>query len=206
LASGIAYGQHGGGLHGPHRFEDPKQWSKAFDAADRDGWQKPNEVLAALKLRPDAIVADIGAGTGYFTVRLAQLVPSGTVYAVDIEEGMLGFIADRAKKTGLENVRTAKGSADSPNLPEKVDLVLIVDTYHHIDARVSYLGKIAASLKPGGRIAIVDFRLDAQRGAPKQMRLSPSLVQDEMRAAGFEQVEAHDFLPDQYFLIFQRKV
>ncbi|MDX2203739.1 MAG: class I SAM-dependent methyltransferase [Hyphomicrobiaceae bacterium] len=205
LATGFrAEAQHGGGMHGPHRFQDPQRWSQEFDAAERDAWQKPDQVLGALKLAPDAVVADVGAGTGYFSVRLAKAVPKGVVYAVDIEEGMLAFIAERAKREGLANIRVVRGAADDANLPGGLDLVLIVDTYHHIDARTAYMRKLSVALKPGGRVAIVDFRPEAAIGAPRHMRLPVAVVDKEMRAAGFAQIESHDFLPHQYVLVFAK--
>ena len=189
----------------PHSFDDPAKWAREFDNPERDAWQKPEEVIKALALRPDARIADIGAGTGYFTVRLAKAVPEGTVFAVDLEETMLTHIAMRARHMNLPNVRTVKGSTTSPNLTEPVDLVLMVNTYHHIDARPDYMKKVAAMLSPGGRIAVLDFRVEASHGAPRHMRLAPEKIKQEMEAAGLVEVAAHDFLPSQIFLVFGLK-
>lgn len=196
---------HSGGMHGHHRFDDPKKWSQRFDSAERDAWQKPEQVVAALGLKPDAVVADIGAGTGYFSVRIARVVPQGRVFAIDIEPTMLAHITSRAEKDGLGNVTTVRGSETSVNIPDKVDLVLIVDTYHHIDARRAYMAAVRSSLKPGGRVAIIDFKPDAAEGAPKHMRLATETVVAEMTAAGFEQDASFAFLPHQYFLTFRAK-
>ena len=119
------------GDHMQHRFDNPEQWAKSFDDPARDAWQMPDKVIAALKLKPGQSVADIGAGTGYFTVRLAKSPAAPKVYGVDIEPSMVNYIRERLAKEGLKNVEAVQASEDNPHLPEPVDLVLIVDTYHH---------------------------------------------------------------------------
>ena len=194
--------KHGQG-HGHHqRFDDPARWSKSFDDPARDKWQKPDEVIRALAMSSDSRVADIGAGTGYFTVRLARAVPKGVVFAVDIEKKMVEHIAARARDEGLTNVRGVEGGVTSPNLPEPVDLVLMVNSYHHIDRRAAYMEALKGSLKPGGRIAIIEARPAADRGPPKHFRLSVAQIDDEMKAAGFLRAAKHDFLPRQNFLLY----
>lgn len=194
-------GQAGGG-HG-HRFDDPAEWSKRFDDPARDEWQKPDEVIRALALEPAHIVADIGAGTGYFTVRLARAVPSSLVFAVDVEPKMARHIAERARTERLANVRTVVGSAASANLPQPVDRVLLVNSYHHIDERTAYFRDLRESLRPGARVAIIDYRPDAPRGSPKHMRMAPEKIAAEMKEAGYRLVEAFDFLPLQTYQIFE---
>ena len=189
--------------HHHHRFDDPAKWSKAFDDPERDAWQKPDEVIKALGLAPAARVADIGAGTGYFTVRLARALPGGSVTAVDIEPKMVAHIAERAKALGLANVRAVEGSADAPNLPEPVDVALLVNVYHHIEARPAYMHALAASLRPGGRVVIIEQRPDAPRGPPRHVRLAVSAIDAEMTAAGYVRAAAHEFLPHQNFLVYQ---
>lgn len=196
---------HSGGMHGHHRFDDPNKWSKQFDTAERDVWQMPERVVQALDLKPDAVVADIGAGTGYFSVRLARVLPQGRVFAIDIEPTMLAHIAARAQKDGLSNIATVRSTEKSASIPETVDMVLIVDTYHHIAARAAYMAAMKSLLKPGGRVAIIDFKPDATEGAPKHMRLSVDTVIAEMSAAGFVLTGTQTFLPHQYFLTFQSK-
>jgi precorrin-6B methylase 2 len=159
-------------------------------------------VIQALALEPAHLVADIGAGTGYFAVRLARALPSGMVFAVDIEPKMAGHIAKRAKAEKLSNIRTVVGDATSPKLPQPVDRVLLINTYHHIDARPGYFRALRPSLKPGARVAIVDYRVDAPRGAPKHMRLPPEKIAAEMAEAGYRLVESFDFLPLQTYQVF----
>lgn len=188
------------GVH--HRFDDPEKWTKVFDDPSRDAWQKPAEVIAALALPPQAVVADVGAGTGYFSVRLAKHLPQGKVYAADIEPTLIRHLADRAAKEALANVHPLLLDAKNPQLPEKVDLILIVDTYHHFPDRPGYLQRFKNSLKPGGRLVIVDFRLgEIPIGPPEEMRIAPAIAAAELQAAGFTTPRLlESLMPYQYFL------
>ena len=187
-----------------HSFGDAEKWAHVFDDPERDAWQKPHQVIQALGLRPDAVIADIGAGTGYFAVRFANMVPAGKVYAVDVEADMVRYLAERAKKEKRPNLIAVKGAAGDPRLPEKADLVVLVDVYHHIEQRERYFRALAASLKPGGRVAVIDFRMDSPSGPPKSARVAPERVKAELAAAGYALSEEHGFLPRQYFLVFTR--
>ena len=187
-----------------HSFGDAEKWAHVFDDPERDAWQKPHQVIQALGLRPDAVIADIGAGTGYFAVRFANMVPAGKVYAVDVEPDMVRYLAERAKKEKRANLVAVKGAAGDPRLPEKADLVVLVDVYHHIEQRERYFRALAGSLKPNGRIAVIDFRMDSPSGPPKSARVAPERVKAELAAAGYALSEEHGFLPRQYFLVFTR--
>jgi predicted methyltransferase len=186
-----------------HSFGDAEKWAHVFDDPQRDAWQKPHEVIKALALEPDAIVADIGAGTGYFSARLASMLHAGKVYAVDIEPDMVRYLAERAKREALPNMVAVAGAPGDPHLPAKADLVLLVDVYHHIEERPRYFGKLRGALKPGGRIAVIDFRLDSPEGPPKEARIAPERVKSEMAKAGYVLAKEHGFLPRQYFLLFE---
>jgi len=185
-----------------HSFGNAEKWSRVFDDPARDAWQKPHEVITALKLAPDAIVADIGAGTGYFAARLAHFVPRGRVYAADAEPDMVKFLGERAKREGLANLTAVTAAPDSPRLPSPVDLVLLVDVYHHIAGRSAYFSQLRSSLKPAGRVAVIDFKLNSPSGPPKGERIAPDRVKSEMAAAGYKLAEEFGFLPHQYFLLF----
>ncbi|HZE61119.1 MAG TPA: class I SAM-dependent methyltransferase [Burkholderiales bacterium] len=185
-----------------HAFENADKWAEVFDDPKRDGWQKPHEVIQALALKPDAIVADIGAGTGYFSVRFAHLLPKAKIYAVDVEPDMVQHLAARAKREQLSNVMAVQAAPDDPKLPQKVDLAFLVDTYHHIDDRVGYFSRLKASLAPQGRIAIIDFTLDSEIGPPPRARMEPEQVKRELTRAGFKLADERLFLPNQYFLVF----
>jgi SAM-dependent methyltransferase len=186
-----------------HGFGDAEKWAHVFDDPERDAWQKPHQVIRALALEPDAIVADIGAGTGYFAARLASMLPKGTVYAVDIEPAMVKYLGERAQREGLGNLKPVAGLPGDPRLPARADLILLVDVYHHIEDRGRYFRSLAASLKPGGRLAVIDFRLDSPNGPPKEARIAPERVKAEMIGAGYILAEEHGFLPNQYFLLFR---
>lgn len=187
-----------------HGFGDAGKWSRIFDDPKRDAWQKPHEVIQALGLKPDSIVADIGAGTGYFAARLAHSVPNGRVYAVDTEPDMVRHLAERAKRGGLKNMIALAAAPDEPKLPQKADVALFVDVYHHIENRERYFGRLADSLKPGGRVAVIDFRMDSPQGPPKAARIPPERVKAELKTAGYELAQEHAFLPNQFFLVFRR--
>ena len=189
--------------HMQHRFDDPARLAKSFDDPKRDAWQMPDRVIAALALKPGGSVADIGAGTGYFSMRLAKAVPDGVVYAVDIEPNMVVHLKTRAAAEKLTNVTAVLASAASPNLPTPVDLILVVDTYHHIGDRPDYFRARRSRLTPGGRIAIIDFRKEAPEGPPAHFRFTPEQIRKEMADAGYNVAAEHDFLPRQHFLVFR---
>jgi ubiquinone/menaquinone biosynthesis C-methylase UbiE len=189
--------------HMEHRFDNPEQSAKGFDDPARDAWQIPDRVIDALGLKPGQAVADIGAGTGYFTVRLARSAAAPTVYAVDIEEKMVQYLRGRAAKEGLESVIAVQASADRTNLPAPVDVVLIVNTYHHIPNRVAYFRELRKSMTPSARLAIVDFRKGVPGGPPDHFRFTAEQITSELTKAGFALQAQHDFLPRQLFLIFQ---
>ena len=186
-----------------HSFGDAEKWSKVFDDPQRDAWQKPHEVIQALALKPDAVIADIGAGTGYFAVRFAHMVPKGRVYGVDTEPDMVKHIARRAKSAELANVTAVRGAPDNPHLPEKVDLIILVDVYHHVESRERYFRTLQDALRPGGRVVIIDFHLDSPVGPPKRARMPADQVKAEMQGADYVLATEHTFLPNQYFLEFR---
>ena len=189
-----------------HSFSGAEQWAHVFDDPKRDAWQKPHEVIQALALKNDAVVADIGAGTGYFAVRFANMAPKGKVYAVDVEPDMVKYLGERAKREKYANLLAIAGTPDDPRLPEKADLILLVDVYHHIENRERYFRNLRASLKPGGRVAVIDFRMASPDGPPRAARIEPQRVVDELQAAGYELARQHDFLPNQFFLVFQAQI
>jgi SAM-dependent methyltransferase len=190
--------------HMQHRFDDPAAYAKSFDDPARDAWQMPARVIDTLALGTGARVADIGAGTGYFSTRLAKSAAKPAVFAVDIEPAMVGYLTKRAAAEGLANMRAVQASADSPNLPEPVDVVLVVDTFHHIGNRAAYFGGVRQRLRPGGRVAIIDFRKDAPgEGPPAHFRFTPGQITAEMGEAGYVLDASHDFLPRQHFLIYR---
>lgn len=191
-----------------HPPTSTREFIRVLEDPARDAWQKPQEVVAKLALKPGESVADIGAGSGYFTVPLARAVgPGGIVYAVDVDPGMLDYIRQRAKREGLENIRTVLADPHDPKLaPASVDLIFICDTLHHISEREKYYPLLARSLKPGGRLVDVDFhKKDLPVGPPVEMKIARQALIEEVKPAGFRLVEDYEFLPYQYFVIFNRK-
>lgn len=189
-----------------HSFADADRWSKVFDDPARDAWQKPDTVVTTLALKPGMTVADLGAGTGYFIGRLSRAVgASGLVLAIDPEPDMTRHLGERAKKEGLTNVLPVLGLFDDPLLPKgRVDRVLIVDTYHHIDGRRAYFGRMRAAMAKGGQVAIVDFhKKPLPVGPPPEHKLERATVVEEMTGAGWRLAKESTDLPYQYFLIFE---
>jgi predicted O-methyltransferase YrrM len=203
-------GHHGGHkVHSAHhRFEDPERWAPVFESKERDRWQKPEAVLAALKLQPTMKAADIGAATGYFTVRLARALPQGKVWGVDIEPKMVQYLDRRAAKEGLaQRLVGVVGTATDAKIPEPVDLIFICNTYHHIGERTAYFKQLATKLSAGGRIAIVDFKLGKiPVGPPEQQRVPPEQLARELGPAGYKQLTLDTTtLPYQYIAIYARR-
>jgi len=182
-----------------------KQW--AYEGVNRDQWQQPEKVIAALTLRPGDQVADLGAGGGYFTFKLAKAVGStGKVYAVDIDREMTNLIAQRAQKDAVKNVETIVAKADDPLLPKtSVDLIFTSNTYHHIDNRIAYLRNLQQYLKSGGRVAIIDFDRRAWIEGLLSHYTPTEVIKREMEQSGYALQQNLDFLDRQSFLIFAVK-
>ena len=176
-----------------------------LDAPDRDLWQRPDQIMDALGIADASVVADIGAGSGWFTIRLARRVgPRGIVYAEDVQKEMINAISRRVVREGFNNVKPWPGSNNDPRLPASaLDAVLMVDVYHEVADRVTMLSNLAKALKPQGRLGIVDFRLDGTGPGPApEERISPDVVVNDAKKAGLKLIRQEPFLPFQYFLIF----
>ena len=179
-----------------------------LETPDRAVWQKPDQIMDALKIAENAHVADIGAGAGWFTIRLARRVgPNGVVYAQDVQREMLDAVRRRVAREGLRNVETRLGSDTNPNLPGRsLDAVLVVDVYPEVGDRVVFLRNVADALKPGGRIGVVNYR--PGRGGPgpspaEGPRVDSAAVESDAQAAGLR-VVARQTLPYQYLLVLSR--
>lgn len=191
-------------IKGHHRFTDAEKWAKRFENPERDQWQKPDEVIAALSFKGNEIVVDIGSATGYFPIRFAQKLKEGKVYGIDIEQSMVDFLNQRAKEEGIPNLLSILGKPDDPLIPESADIIFICDTYHHIEKRIDYFSRLKESFKPDGRLVIVDFvKGDIPVGPPDHMKLSEQAIISELSEAGYILSQELEVLPYQYFLIFQ---
>jgi ubiquinone/menaquinone biosynthesis C-methylase UbiE len=179
-----------------------------LEGPDRAAWQKPDQIMDALAIADGSVVADIGAGAGWFTIHLARRVgPNGLVYAEDVQRQMLEAIRRRVEREGLQNVSTRLGADTSPNLPiDALDAILVVDVYPEVEDRVTFLRNLAASLKSGGRLGIVNYK--PGRGGPgpspqEGVRVESASVERDAQAAGLR-VLARQVLPYQYLLVLGR--
>jgi ubiquinone/menaquinone biosynthesis C-methylase UbiE len=179
----------------------------AYEGFNRDSWQQPDKVIAALNLHPGEIIADLGSGGGYFTFKLAKAVaPSGTVYAVDVDKDMIELISKRLKEESGNNVETILATPTDPRLPQTgVDLIFTVNTYHHIADRSDYFANARKYLRPGGRIAIIDLDRRAWLEVLLGHYTPSETIKREMEQAGYTLQQQLDFLDRQSFLIFSLK-
>jgi ubiquinone/menaquinone biosynthesis C-methylase UbiE len=183
----------------------PPEELGVLEGPDRDAWQKPDQVMDALGIGEGSSVADVGAGGGWFTVRLARRVgPNGRVYAQDVQSQMLESIKRRSVRENLSNVTYVQGERRDPRLPgAAVDAVLMVDTYHEFENPVALLRGVRAALKPGGRVGIVNFKMDGGGpGPPFSERVREERVVEEAAQAQLRLLARETFLEFQYFLIF----
>ena len=191
-----------------HRPADIKHYLAQLDSEERDQYQKPRQVIDALNLKPGLAVADLGSGSGYFTRRFIEAVTeTGKVYAVDVEPEMLKYTEESV--VHMHRSYTAEfilARPDNPKLPyESIDLLFLCNTYHHLEERPKYFSDTKSSLKPGGRLAIIDFYHDGRSGElgfPKDHLVPRETVIAELSKAGYRLVREHTFLPYQYFLEF----
>ncbi len=182
------------------------EWLERLESPSRGAWQKPGEVVGALSLKAGDAVADIGAGSGYFSTRFARAVgTNGKVYAVDIDHGLIGHLRERASKENLKNMVAVPAAPDDPKLAAgSVDLVFICNVLHHVENRPAYYKKLAAALRPGGRVAVVDFfKRELPVGPGVEMKIAREAMVGELRDAGFRLGQDFTFLPHQYFLVFE---
>ncbi|OQW67569.1 MAG: hypothetical protein BVN29_01455 [Nitrospira sp. ST-bin5] len=197
--------------HQHRRPDDIKQYLEHLDSTERDRYQKPSEVIDALRLKPGMAVADLGSGSGYFTRRFIEAVTeTGMVYAVDVEPEMLAYAKESV--IHMHTAYTAEfilAQPDNPKLPfASVDLLFVCNTIHHLEDRSKYFRDLKSSLKPGARIAIIDFYPDERSGDlgfPKHHLVSRDTIVQEIATAGYQLVREHSFLPKQYFLEFVAK-
>ena len=193
-------------MHGLH--SDPKAYIGALEDPKRDAYQKPQEVIMALGLKPGEIIADIGAGSGYFTFRLAQHVgDKGKVYAVDVSPDMILHINRRIRELKVNNVVSVLADPDDPLLPDRsVNRFFFSESWHHIENQKKYLSLIQRMLKPGGQVVMIDFhKKDLPIGPPQTMKIAREDLIRQMESNGFRLAQEHTFLPYQYFLVFVPK-
>lgn len=173
---------------------------------NREDEEAPSRAVAALALKPTDVVADIGAGSGFHTFRIAPLVPRGRVVAVDIQPEMLAYLESRADELGIENVEPHAGAVDDAKLPaESIDLAIMVDAYHEFSHPAEMLASLMVALRPGGRIVLLEFRAEDPQVPIKPLhKMSEHQIRKELEAAGFVWKTTHDFLPWQHMVVFEK--
>ena len=175
-----------------------------LERPEREEAEAPQQVIAHMQLKPTDVVADVGAGTGYFTWRISRVVPQGTVYAVDIQPAMLAILEQRKKQLKADNVITVQGTETDPRLPaQAVDVALLVDAYHEFAYPREMMQNIIKSLKPGGRVIQIEYRGEDSGVPIKSLhKMTVAQARKEMEAVGLRWQETQDFLPYQHFIIF----
>ena len=177
----------------------------------REEFQKPEQVMEALELEKGMRVADVGCGSGYFTVKVAgEIGPEGKIWAIDAWQDMLDHLERRLLIEGIENVELVKVDRDDPLIPDgQADLILMVDVYHYIDDRVAYGKVLRKDMAPGGRLIVIDYipkSLEERPwGPPPSQHMSEEELTADLEEAGFRKVKEHDFLPEQYFVVYEAK-
>ena len=179
----------------------------AYEGVARDDWQQPQKVIAALKIQPGSLVADLGSGGGYFTFKLAEAVgPTGKVYAIDVDPDMVELIAKTSKDKAVANVEPILAKPNDPSLPNTgVDLIFTSNTYHHLDNRVAYFANLQRHLRPGGKVAVLDFDRRAWLEGLLRHYTPSEFIKREMEQAGYRLREEFNFLDRQSFLVFAPK-
>jgi SAM-dependent methyltransferase len=177
-----------------------------LERPSREVTEQPQQVVEALDLKPTDVVADIGAGTGYFSFRISPLIPEGKVLAVDIQPEMLDIIDFLEKENNITNVEPILGSITDPNLPkESVDLALMVDAYHEFEYPKEMMEGIVRSLKPGGYVVLVEYRRENPLILIKALhKMTQKQARQEMKAVGLQWLETKHFLPEQHLMVFQK--
>ena len=193
-------------MHQLHR--DARAYIGMLEDPKRDAYQKPPEVLTALAIKPGEVIADIGAGSGYFTFRLAHHVgEKGKIYAVDVSPHMIRHLNRRIRELKAMNVTAVLSDADDPLLADaSIDRFFFSDSWHHIENQTKYLSAIQKMLKPGGEVIMIDFhKKELPVGPPMQMKIAREDLIRQMESNGFRLTKEHTFLPYQYFLVFVPK-
>jgi len=186
-----------------HAFIDPVKSAKKWNDPERDKWQRPEEIVEALAVRQATTVADIGAGTGYMVAHLSKAVgKGGTVIAIDTSAAMVGYLKERVDELGPARIVPRKVGPDAPEFhAASLDAVLTLDTWHHVKGREAYARKVYDGLKRGGRFVVVDYEINAETGPPKEMRIAPARVVEQLEAGGFRAEVVRESMPRHYMVV-----
>jgi arsenite methyltransferase len=184
---------------------DPRQYQQTLENPDRVAALQVDRVIGVLGVTQGMRVADLGAGTGVFTLPLARAAgTTGKVYAIDVDAGLLAIVAEKAKAAGVSTIETIAAGATDPKLPEPVDLLFICDTMHHLPNQADYVKQFAKLLRPGGRVVVIDFAEGKWPAGHESFTITPKQVDAWMEAAGFTRSATHTFLATNFFHVYQR--
>jgi ubiquinone/menaquinone biosynthesis C-methylase UbiE len=179
---------------------DPRQYQQTLENPERIAGLQVERVVTALAIKPDMRVADLGAGTGVFSLPFAKAVgPGGKVYAIDVDAALLAIVKEKATATSISNIETIVAGASDPKVPEPVDLLFVCDTMHHLPNQAEYVKQFAKLLKPGGRVAVIDFKEGNWPAGHESFKVTPAQVDEWMQAAGLTRAAAHEFLATNFF-------
>lgn len=188
----------------PAQQRDPRQYQQVLENPDRLADLQVDRVVAALGVKPGMRIADLGAGTGVFSVPLARAVgPQGKIYAIDIDPGLLTIVSEKAEAAGLKNIEPVTAGPSDPRLPEPVDLIFLCDTLHHIAGQGAYVKQFQKLLRPGGRVAVIEFAEGKWPAGHESFAISPAQVDGWMQAAGFTRTAVHTFLETNFFRLYE---
>jgi ubiquinone/menaquinone biosynthesis C-methylase UbiE len=184
---------------------DPRQYQQTLENPERIAGLQVERVVTALAIKPDMRVADLGAGTGVFSLPFAKAVgPGGKVYAIDVDAALLAIVKEKATATSISNIETIVAGASDPKVPEPVDLLFVCDTMHHLPNQAEYVKQFAKLLKPGGRVAVIDFKEGNWPAGHESFKITPAQVDGWMQGAGLTRAAAHDFLATNFFHEYRR--
>jgi ubiquinone/menaquinone biosynthesis C-methylase UbiE len=188
-------------------FGNTEKYIDFLERQERVTWQKPGVVIETLKLKGDEKIADVGAGSGYFSLRFASALPRGRVYAIDVDPAMIHHIRHRAMASTIDNVEIILASPDDPKVPKDSEIVFICDVLHHVENKSQWLKKIHGEVKKGARLILIEYKEgDLPEGPPEWMKLSPKEVTANAIGAGFTHVSTdNDLLPYQTMFVFEKR-
>lgn len=188
-------------------FEDTDKYIDFLERKDRAKWQKPDAVIEKLDLKGNEIIADVGAGSGYFSFRFASVLPKGKVYAIDIEPAMIRHIHHKTMTDNINNIEVVFAEPDDPKVPEDSDIVFVCDALHHVECKLLWLKKVHAEMQKGARLVLIEFKKgNLPEGPPEHMKIPKKEIISKVLSSGFTKVsDFNNLLPYQTFLVFEKR-
>ncbi|MFH0974394.1 MAG: class I SAM-dependent methyltransferase [Spirochaetota bacterium] len=192
--------------HNMKPFENVNKYIDFLERKDRTAWQKPDLVISSMGLKGSESIADIGAGSGYFTFRFASALQKGRVIAIDAEPDMIRHIHHKSMMTGIKNIQVILASYDNPRVPKDIDIVFICDVLHHVKNRTEWLMKLNTEMRKGSKLVLIEFKEgNLPEGPPKKMKIPGKEMLSIVTEAGFKLVKQNnDLLPYQYYYEFEK--